>query len=142
VILDALARRTATAVEMPAFLLIVSAGTSGGLMLSGSMLLGQFAAVLAAALLGTLVFTIRKVNLGRGIVPVFSLLLVALLLSGYFFAELPASSAALMAFAPVLALIPIRMLTLPAFPVRAALVSVPILVALVLAFRSSPPLSY
>jgi hypothetical protein len=48
----------------------------------------------------------------------------------------------LMAFAPVLALIPIRMLTLPAFPVRAALVSVPILVALVLAFRSSPPLSY
>jgi hypothetical protein len=142
VILDALARRTATAVEMPAFLLIVSAGTSGGLMLSGSMLLGQFAAVLAAAVLGTLVFTARKVALGGGIVPVFSLLLVTLLLSGYFFAELPATSAALIAFAPVLALIPIRMLTLPAFPVRAALVSVPILIALMLAFRSSPPLSY
>ncbi|HEX7516733.1 MAG TPA: hypothetical protein VF345_05545 [Chthoniobacterales bacterium] len=142
VILDALARRTAKAVEMPAFLLIVSAGTSGGLMLSGSMLLGQFAVILAAAVLGTLVFTIRKVNLGRGIAPVFSLLLVALLLSGYFFAELPATSAVLMAFAPVLALIPIRMLALPAFGVRAVLVSVPILVALVLAFRSSPPLSY
>jgi hypothetical protein len=142
VILDALARHAATAVEIPAFLLIVSSGTSGGLMLSGSMLLGQFAAVLAAAVFGTLVFTIRRVSLGRGIVPIFALLLVALLLSGYFFAELPATSAALMAFAPVLALIPIRMLTLPAFPVRVALVSVPILVALVLAFRSSPPLSY
>ena len=142
IILDALVRRSATAVEMPAFLLIICAGTFGALMLSGSMLLGQFAAVLGAAVFGSLVFTARKVALGRGIVPVFSLLLGALLVSGYFFAELPAASAVLLAFAPVLALIPIRMLALPAFGVRAALVSVPILVALVLAFRSSPPLSY
>ena len=141
-ILDALARRSATAVEMPAFLLIVSAGTFGGLMLSGSMLLGQFAAVLAGAVFGTLVFPLRGVNLGREIAPVFSLLLVALLLSGYFFAELPATSAALLAFAPVLALIPLRMQRRLAFPVRAALVFLPILVALVLAFRSSPPLIY
>jgi hypothetical protein len=84
----------------------------------------------------------RKIALGRGIVPVFSLLLGALLVSGYFFAELPAASAVLLAFAPVLALIPIRTPALPAFGVRATLVSVPILVALVLAFRSSPPLSY
>lgn len=139
VALDALTRRSATAVEMPAILVITCAGAFGALMLSGSMLLGQFAAVLAAAILGTLVFTIRGVSLGRGIVPVFSLLLVALLLSGYFFAELPAISAALIAFAPVLALIPIGIPSkLLAFGVRAALVSVPILVALVLAFRSSP----
>lgn len=81
VILDALARRTATAVEMPAFLLIICAGTFGALMLSGSILLGQFATVLAAAVFGSLVFTARKVALGRGIVPVFSLLLGALLIS-------------------------------------------------------------
>ena len=142
IILEALVRRSERAVEMPALLLIICAGTFGALILSGSMLLGQFTVVLGAALLGNLVFTARKVNLGRGIVPVFSLLLVTLLLSGYFFAELPATSAALIAFAPVLALIPIRRLALPAFPVRAALVSVPVLVALVLAFRSSPPLSY
>jgi hypothetical protein len=142
IILDALVRRSATAIEMPAFLLITCAGTFGALMLSGSMLLGQFAVVLGAAVFGSLVFTARRVALGREIVPVFTLLLVTLLLSGYFFAELPATSAALIAFAPVLALIPIRILTLPAFSVRAALVSVPILVALVLAFRSSPPLSY
>src|ERR1700730_9063717 len=130
-VLDALTRRSATAIEMPAFLLITCAGTFGALMLSGSMLLGQFAAVLGAAVFGSLVFTARKVALGRGIVPVFSLLLVALLLSGYFFAELPAASAVLLAFASVLALVPIGLpgKLLP-FGVRAALVSIPILVAL------------
>jgi hypothetical protein len=143
VILDALVRRSATAIEMPAFLLIICAGTFGALMLSGSMLLGQFAAVLGAAVFGSLVFTARKVALGRGIVPVFSLLMSALVVSGYFFAELPATSAVLLAFAPILALIPIGWPSkLLASGIRAALVSVPILIALVLAFRSSPPLSY
>jgi hypothetical protein len=143
VILDALVRRSATAIEMPAFLLIICAGTFGALMLSGSMLLGQFAAVLGAAVFGSLVFTARKVALGRGIVPVFSLLMSALVVSGYFFAELPATCVVLLAFAPILALIPIGLPSnLLASGIRAALVSVPILVALVLAFRSSPPLSY
>lgn len=143
VILDALARRSSTAVEMPAFLLIICAGTVGALMLSGSMLLGQFATALAAAVSGSLVFAVRKVALGRGIVPLFSLLVGALLVSGYFFAELPATSAVLLAFGPILALIPMGMSNkLLAFGIRAALVSVPVAVALVLAFRSSPPLSY
>jgi hypothetical protein len=142
IILNALLRRSAMAIEVPAFLLMMCAGTFGALMLSGSVLLGQFAAVLGAAVFGSLVLIVRKVLLGRGIVPVFTLLLGALLLSGYFFAELPASSAALIAFAPVLALLPIRMPAFPGFVVRAALVSVPILVALFLAFRSSPPLGY
>ena len=143
IVLDALARRPGTAVEMPVFLLIVSAGTSGALMLSGSMLLGQFAMVLAAAVFGALVFTARKVALGRGIVPVFSLLVSALLVSGYFFAELPATSAVLLAFAPMPALIYMGMSNkLLALGSRAALVSVPVALALVLAFRSSPPLTY
>jgi hypothetical protein len=143
IILDALVRRPATAIEMPAFLVITCAGTFGALMLSGSMLLGQFAAVLGAAVFGSLIFAARKVPLGRGIVPVFSLLLGALLVSGYFFAELPLSSAMLLAFAPALALVPIGTpRKLLAFGLRSALVSAPILVALVLAYRSSPPLSY
>jgi hypothetical protein len=143
VILDTLARRSETSVEMPTFLLITCAGTFGALMLSGSMVLGQFAAVLAAALFGGLLFTVRKVTLGRGIVPVFVLLLGALLVSGYFFAELPAASAVIMGFAPVLALVPVGLPSkLLAFGMRAALVSVPVIVALVLAFRSSPPLDY
>jgi hypothetical protein len=143
VILDALTRRTTAAVEIPAILLVTCGGTFGALMLSGSMLLAQYAAILAGAVFGTLVFSVRNVPLGRGIVPVFSLLLGALLVSGYFFAELPAAAAALLAFAPAFALIPIGLRSkVLAFGVRVTLVSVPILLALVLAFRSSPTLDY
>jgi hypothetical protein len=141
-ILDVLARRSAKSAELPALQLMISAGTFGGLMLSGSMLLAQFASILAAALLGAMVLAIRRVNLGSGIAPVFSLLLVLLLLSGYFFAELPFTSATLLAFSPGLALVPLRMPALSAFLVRAALVAVPVLIAVFLAFRSSPPLDY
>ena len=143
VILDALGRHSIIASEIPVLLLITCAGTFGALMLSGSMLLAQFAAVLGAAVFGRLVFAIRKVALGRGIVPVFSLLMGTLLVSGHFFAELPLSSAVLLAFAPGLALIPIGVPNkLLALGIRSAFVSAPILVALVLAFRSSPPLTY
>jgi hypothetical protein len=143
IILDALARRPGTAIELPVFLLIVSAGTSGALMLSGSMLLGQFATVLAAAVVGTFIFTVAKVSLGRGIAPVFALLIGGLVVSGYFFAELPAGSAGLLAFAPILALSYVgRARKLLAWGIRAALVSIPVALALALAFRSSPPLNY
>lgn len=143
VILDALTRRSATAVELPAVFLIPCAGACGALMLSGSMLLGQLAAVLGSAVCGSLVFTVRKIVLGRGMVPLFSLLFGVLLVSGYFFAELPATSAMLLAFAPGLALVPIAISSkLLAFGLRAMLVSVAIVAALVSALRSSPPLSY
>lgn len=142
IILDALLRRSSTTVEVPVFLLVVCAGTFGALMLSGSVLLGQLAAVLGAAVFGTLVFAVRQINLGRGIVPVSSLLLGTLLVSGYFFAELPAASALLLGFAPVLALAPISpRRKLLAFAIRTALVSAPVAAALIVAFRSSPPLS-
>lgn len=143
VVVDLLVQRTSRPIELPAYLLIVCAGTAGALMLSGSILLGQLATALGAAIFGTLVLSIRRIALSRGVAPVFSLLLGALLISGYFFAELPATSAALLAVAPVLALIPIgnpaRFWT---FVVRAALVSVPVTAAVFLAFRSSPPLDY
>jgi hypothetical protein len=143
IVLDALVRRSATAFEMPAFLLIICAGTFGALMLSGSMLLGQFAAVLGAAVFGSMVFTIRKVAFGRGVVPVFSLLVSALVVSGHFFAELPVTSAVCLAFAPILALIPIGLPgKLLVSAIRIALVSVPVAVAVAWAFRSSPSLSY
>jgi hypothetical protein len=143
IVIDALIRRSAGAFEMPALLLIVCGGTFGALMLSGSILLGQFAAVLGAAVFGSLVFAVRKVSYGRGIVPVFSLLISALVISGHFFAELPVTSAVLLAFAPVAALIPITLpgkLLTPAL--RLALVSIPVVVAVIWAFRSSPSLSY
>lgn len=140
--LDAIMQRSLLAVELPVFLLIICAGTCGVLALSGSLLLGQFAVALSGAIIGSLVPAVWKVKVNRGIVAVFSLLLVALLVSGYFFAELPATSAALIASAPAFALIPLGRLKRLAFPVRASLVSVPILIALVVALRSSPPLLY
>ena len=142
-ILDALVRLPVMAIELPAWLAIIAGGTFAALMLSGSMLLGQLAALLGAAVFGTLVFVARKVALGRGVAPVFALLLGVLLTSGYFFAELPLASAILLACAPGFALLPIgtpgKML---AFGIRSALVSLPVLVAIGLAFRSSPPLDY
>lgn len=143
IVLDALGRRPETAIALPFYLLFLSAATFGALMLSGSMLLGQFATVLAAAVLGTLVLTVRKIAVGPWIAPLFSLLLGALLISGFFFAELPGTSAALLALAPALALVPIRQTgATAAFLIRAALMSLPILAALFLAFRASPPLDY
>lgn len=143
VILDALTRRLTVAIEMPAVILVTCAGTFGALMLSGSMLLAQYAAVLGGAIFGSLVFSARNIALGRSIVPLLSLLLGALLMSGYFFAELPAASAVLLAFAPGFALIPISLRSqVFAFGVRTTMVSIPILLALVLAFRSSPSLDY
>jgi hypothetical protein len=141
VALDVLTRRSATAAEIPAILVITCAGTFGALMLSGSILLAQFAAVLGAAVFGSLVFSAKRIGLGRGIVPLFSLLLGTMLISGYFFAELPAVSAILLGFAPLAALIPLRISNkLLTFGIRAGLASTPVLVALLLAFRSSPPL--
>jgi len=143
IVLDALARRPATAVALPFYLLLVSAATFGALMLSGSMLLGQFATVLAAAIFGTIVLTLRRISVGPAIAPLFSLLLGGLLISGYFFAELPAMSAALLAFAPALALFPsLPPGTFRAFLIRTALMSLPIIAALALAFVASPPLDY
>jgi hypothetical protein len=140
-ILDVLARRPETAVELPVFLAVICAGTFGALMLSGSMLLGQFAAVLAGAILGSLVFAARKVALGPGIAPVSSLLVAALLMSGYFFADLPATSAILLAIAPIFALSPIgRSSALLGLGIRTALVSIPVIIALIMAFHASPPL--
>lgn len=143
VILDALKRSAALPIELPLSLLIVSAGTAGALTLSGSLLLGQFAAVLAASVFGSLVTTVRGVVGHDGFIAVSSLLLVALLLCGYFFAELPAICVVLLATAPALAVIPSRMS--PSYKravVRLALVSAPVAAALILAFRSSPPLDY
>lgn len=143
IILATVVSRSSVAIENPMFSLMLCGGSFGVLALSGSLLLGQFAAILGGSVLGSaLFFAKRKENQARGDVPVFALLLSTLLLSGYFFAELPAISAALIAFAPILALIPMGKLKRAAFPVRIALVSVPILIALILAFQASPPLTY
>lgn len=139
--LSAIDRRSAVAFELPVLLLIVYSGTSGALMLSGSLLLGQFAAVLAAVILGTLVLALRGVARAEGIAPGFSLLLIALLVSGYFFADLPGTSAILLAAAPAFVLLSGGIIGAQLmFALRVILLCAPIGIALLLAFLSSPPL--
>jgi hypothetical protein len=140
-ILEMLFRRSTLPIEVPILLLIVSGGTFGSLLLSGSMLLGQFAAVLSAALFGTLILGVRQKV--RCSIPVFSLIEAAILLCGFFFASLPAISGALLALAPVVALIPLdSSRRYSALAIRAILIIVPVAVALIVAFRASPPLDY
>ena len=88
-------------ISSPLVLTIVAGGTGVALMLSGSMLLGQLAMALAAALGAILAaaFLLPKAVEGRGIVPVAVALLASLWLSGYFYSDLPPASALLLAVA-------------------------------------------
>lgn len=143
VILSALVRRSSAAFEFPFVVLMVGAGSSGALMLSGSFLLGQFGAVLVGAICSALVFSRRGSAEIEGIAPVVSVLLGVLLVSGYFFADLPGLSAVLLAGAPALALMPTgRLSALSGAGLRIGLVSLPVAAAVILAFRASPPLYY
>jgi hypothetical protein len=141
VTLSVLNRSASYKFEASLCLLIVSAGSAGALILSGSLLLGQFALVLTGAIAGASIVQLRGVVGDCG--AVVALLLVALLASGYFFADLKAPAAALLAAAPLFALLANRVSRSSLrFAVRLFLVSAPVLVALLLAFRSSPPLDY
>lgn len=138
VALNAVRRAPSLQLEMPAYLVIVSGATAGALLLGGSLLLAQYAAVLAGSSLAPYFATS-----GERAAAVWSLVFVALLVSGYAFAELPLLSAVFLGVAPVLALLPIRMTSAPGrVALRLALVSTPLIVALILTFRSSPPLEY
>jgi hypothetical protein len=141
---DALSRRSSTRIETPLLLFIVCAGTSGALSLSGSLLLGQLAAVLGAALAGMLVLGWRGPATRESPALVFSLLLIALIVSGLFFAELPTTSVLLLGTSPALAFVP----TPASGPLRVvlariSLISAPVALAVFLAYRASPsPLSH
>ncbi|MFZ0712153.1 MAG: hypothetical protein WAM53_19085 [Terrimicrobiaceae bacterium] len=146
--LDAAVRRDSS-ISSPLVLTIVTCGTGATLMLSGSMLLGQLAMVLAAALGATLVvaFLLPKAVEGRGVVPVSVALLVSLWLCGCFYADLPVASALLLAVAPFPAFLLIaisekKLLTWKDLLLRAGVVAVPVAISVLIAFRASPPLDY
>ena len=143
IVCDGLCRYPPAPIATPVFLLIPCAGTAIALMLSGSILLGQLAAVLAATTFGSVIPGFRQIAVGKGIAPVFATLLFALVASGYFFAELPAASALLLAVAPTLALVRTGKLpVLWATAVRAGLVAAAVAIALITAYLASPPLEY
>jgi hypothetical protein len=140
---DALTRRSSMRFETPVLLMIACAGTSGALILSGTLLLGQFAIVLAAALAGLLALGLRGAADHETTALVFSLLLIALLVSGYFFAELPPASGVLLGVAPAFALTPMPVSgRLRVLAARITLTAAAVGIALFLAFRASPALDY
>lgn len=143
IFLDGAAQRDAS-ISLPLVVAIVAGGTGLALMLSGSMLLGQLALVLAAAggaIVAVGLFLPNAVN-GRGIAPVAGAVLSGLWLIGYFFSELPPASALLLAGSSIPALMlvlfdesgnPRRGLLL-----RAIVAAVPAALAVFLTWRASP----
>lgn len=129
------------------FATMVSGGTCIALMLSGSLLLGQLALVLTGVVsicfLLVLLFQIQA-HRSCGAVPLV-LLLAGLWLSGQFYAALPLWSTVLLAIAPGLSLLvadrpqPHRQRI---FWLRSALVGASVTLAVIVAYRASPPLDY
>jgi len=124
---------------------VVCGGACAALILSGSLLLGQFAGILAAiaASCFLLIIVVTAPFHPHGAGAPLSLICAGLWLSGFFYAELPAASALLLALAPAVALLPVTNETYSQSRVlvyRTAFVTVPVAVAVVLALRASPPL--
>jgi len=94
--------RTTRGFELPFLLVLLTSAGSGALVLAHSAFLGQLGGALAAALgaVGVVALIRPSIRLSPGGVPVVTAVYSALLLCGYFFATLPASSAVLLWLAP------------------------------------------
>jgi hypothetical protein len=126
---------------------VLCGGTSVALILSGGLLLGQLAGILSAtaATCFLLIIAVRAPFLPSGAAAPLSLVCAGLLLSGFFYAELPTASALLLALAPTTALLRVGEKSHSqsrALAYRTALVAVPVAIAVVLALHASPPLDY
>jgi hypothetical protein len=124
---------------------VLGAGTCIALMLSGSLLLGQLACILSAiaATCFLLILAVPASFHSSGAAAPLSLVSAGLWLSGFFYAELPAASALLLALAPAGALLPLgkeRSSQWRVLVFRIAFVAVPVAIAVALAFQASPPL--
>jgi len=88
---------------MPLQLTLLATGSSILLVLSGSVLLGQLAGILAASLGAFLVlaFFFPSLSLAGGTMTVFSIQLAGLWMLGYFYAELTATIALILFLAPL-----------------------------------------
>jgi hypothetical protein len=141
--LEALAAVRSMAVLGPS-VLVVAASTGAALLLSGSMVLGQLGLGLAAAVAAIWVLSLwLHLLLGRGGIPVLVAAYGALLIEGHVYAGLPASSAYLLAAAPLAAWVgfvgPARRLAAWQSALLSAVATlVPAAVALGLAIAASP----
>jgi hypothetical protein len=123
---------------------VLCGGTCVALMLSGSLLLGQLACILTA--IAAVYFLVVIVGTApvrsSGAAAPLGLVCAGLWLSGFFYAELPAASAMLFAIAPALALLPVGKGSHSRWrglACRVGFVAVPVVIAVVVALRLSPP---
>ncbi|MEO6811680.1 MAG: hypothetical protein ABI353_21420 [Isosphaeraceae bacterium] len=140
-LLDALGERLAGG-SLTTVLALVAGGSSVVLVLTGSLVLGELAGVLTAA-----VVVSRFGSIGdsgppstRGLVAVVVVMLAGLLLAGRFYSETPTSAAVLLAVAPLAAWID-RLCRLPAWTralVRVLAVSLLVGLAIAIALAAVP----
>jgi hypothetical protein len=144
-LLEGLSGRRGRAMLLP--LAVLAGGTAAALVLSRFLVLGECGMGLAAALGAAWLVSRWWVELSPagGGVPVVGVLLAGLILGGFFYAELPASSAILLALAP-LALLVDRIGPVARWPgwagglARLAAVLVPVGAAVALAAMAAPGL--
>lgn len=129
-------------IEIVLLILMPSLGAGVALLLSGSIVLGQFGLVLTAAALGATLPGSRPLSPSSASLAAFAGIFSPLLVSGYFYAELPAGSALLLWATGPLVLICRATISARILALRIGAVLVCVVVAVVLAFRASPPLDY
>jgi hypothetical protein len=122
--------------------LVIAAGVSVALAISGSMMLGQLAAVLSAVVFALIAAAAFGAHTERAVVPALAAIFIGLIACGYFYAELPWSSALLLVISPAMSLIDRAEASVRRELLRAATVAVPVAGAVALAFRASPPVDY
>jgi hypothetical protein len=145
--LDLVERRPFGAATLFSVTTVLCGGAFIALILSGSLLLGQLACILSAiaATCFLLIIAVTAPFHPGGAAAPLSLVCAGLWLSGFFYAELPAASALLLALAPAIALLPVGKESYSQSRVlayRIAFVAVPVVLAVVLAYHASPPLDY
>jgi hypothetical protein len=124
------------------WLLVIAAGAGVALAISGSILFGQLAAVFSSVVFALIAAALCGAQTERAIVPALGTLFVGMIACGYFYAELPWSSALLLAVSPMTGLMVRGEASVKKELLRAALVGVPAAVAVALAFQASPPVEY
>jgi hypothetical protein len=145
--LDLVERRPFGTATLFSVTTVLCGGACVALILSGSLLLGQLAGILSAmaATCFLLIIAVRPSFHPSGAVAPLSLVYAGLWLSGFFYAELPAASALLLALAPAVALLPVGKESRSQARVlayRIAFVAVPVAIAVMLALHKSPPIDY
>ena len=138
-VVEALAERW-TGASIPLSLWVWSVGIAACEALTGSLRYGQLAGVLAAAMGAGFVAALlkSKIAFSRGAVTIVTSAAYALLLCGYFYSDLPFASAVILALAPLILWIGetgvlTRQKQWIVVPARALLISVPVMVAVLIA---------